>query len=326
MQIGSLKLDNPVFLAPMDGITDLAFRLIAKQYGCALVYSEMVSCHGLVHNFEVNRRYLLSHADEKPLAVQLFGADADIMAKAAQICVCSGADLIDINMGCPVKKVVRTGAGSALMRTPKLVEEIVTKIRRVINIPLTVKIRTGWYSEHINAVKIAKIAADAGADAVCIHGRTRMQGFSGCADWEIIAKVKFALDCIVIGNGDIKTAYDAKRMMEQTGCDCLMIGRAARGNPWIFAQIIKYLKNGELPPPAGLAERKAVLLKQFELLNKYYGSHISLLHIRKHLIWYTQSLPYSARLRRLIAHLDTKEKLIQAVNEYWVYLEETVAK
>ncbi len=320
MQIGKLKLKNPLILAPMAGITNLPFRLLAKEYGCGLVFSEMVSSHGLVHHFKHNNRYLMSHPAEKPLAVQLFGADPDILAAGAIIAAENGADLIDINMGCPVKKVVRSGAGSALMREPRLVERILKKVRRAVNVPLTVKIRAGWDTAQINALEIARIAEGCGVDAISIHGRTRTQGFTGAADWQLIRKLKETVSCTVIGNGDVKTPLDAGRMLSQTGCDGVMIGRAARGNPWIFDQTGRYLASGHCPPAPGLAERKSVIIRHFELFGRYYGFEPALLHIRKHLIWYTQSLPGSANFRRLMHTLQSKPRFFQMLDEYWKLL------
>lgn len=301
----------------MAGISNLPFRLLARQYNCALVYSEMVSAKGLVYNFEHNKRYLVSHPDDAPLAVQLFGSDPDILAHAAQIVAENGADIIDINMGCPVKKVVKIGAGCALMREPRLIERIIRKVRQAINIPLTIKIRAGWDKDQLNAVQIACIAKDCGVDGITLHGRTRAQGFAGNADWQLISQVKKTVSCVVIGNGDVKTPEDAKRMREETGCDGVMIGRAARGNPWIFAQTAAYLANGQCVPPPGLAERKEVIIRHFELLGQYYGSPFDILHIRKHLIWYTQGLPHSSGFRRLISTIQSRAIFSRLLDDYW---------
>jgi tRNA-dihydrouridine synthase B len=323
MQIGGLRLVNPLILAPMAGITNLPFRLLAKEFGAALVYSEMVSGHGLVRNHKHSRRYLVSRPAEKPLTVQLFGADPVVFAEAARIAVEAGADVVDINLGCPVKKVVRAGAGCALMREPDLVKRILRKVRRAVNVPLTIKIRAGWDERQVNAVQIARIAEDCGVDAVAVHGRTRSQGFVQPADWNVIARVKAAVSCTVIGNGDVRTPADAERMLAQTGCDGVMIGRAARGNPWIFARINHYLTHGQALSPPGLAERKAVILRHFELLGEYYGLPLALLHMRKHLGWYTQNLPHSSAFRRLINTARSRDEFLQMIDDYWRLLQQS---
>ncbi len=308
----------------MAGISNLPFRLLARQYNCALVYSEMVSAKGLVYNLEHNKRYLLSHPADAPLAVQLFGAEPDILAEAAQIAVTNGADIIDINMGCPVKKVVKTGAGCALMREPRLIERIIKKVRLAIGVPLTIKLRAGWDNDRINAVQIARIAQDEGVDGITLHGRTRAQGFTGKADWRLISQIKKTVSCAVIGNGDVKTPEDAKRMIKETGCDGVMIGRAARGNPWLFAQVVEYLKSGKGLAPPSLSERKETIIRHFELLGRYYGSPFDLLHIRKHLIWYTQGLPNSSHFRRSINTIQSKAAFLQLLENYWSYFIPTI--
>ncbi|MEN6621981.1 MAG: tRNA dihydrouridine synthase DusB, partial [Smithella sp.] len=228
------SLSGKVFLAPLAGISNLPFRLIARSFGCALAYTEMISANGLIRNTEKTYEYLKTCAEDKPLGMQIFGADPQLMAKAACIAVEHGADLIDINMGCPVKKVVKTGAGATLMKDPNLVARIVAAVKKAIPVPVTVKIRSGWNRSSINAVEIARIAEDSGANAVTVHARTADQGYSGTADWQVIASVKEALRIPVIGNGDIWHPQDAVRMIEQTSCDIVMVGRGALGNPWIF--------------------------------------------------------------------------------------------
>ena len=238
MKIDKLDFDVPVFLAPMAGITNLPFRTIVRRCGCQLAFTEMVSVNGLVRGAERTCRYLDGASEDRPLGVQIFGAEAEIMAAGARIATDRGADLIDINMGCPVKKVVRAGAGSALLKDPAKVGRIVSAVRRATSLPLTVKIRAGWRRSVVNAIEIARIAEAEGADAVIVHPRTADQGFSGRADWSIIRAVKDALGIPVIGNGDIRRAADVGRMMTATACDGVMIGRAALGNPWIFQEII----------------------------------------------------------------------------------------
>ena len=249
MKIGTLSLKNNLVLAPMAGVTDLAFRLITRPFGAGLCFTEMVSSNGLVRKTARTYRYLDSSPDDRPLGVQIFGADPDILAEAAAFVTKEGASLIDINAGCPVKKVLKTGAGAALMRDPVRFIGIVTKVRSATHLPLTVKIRAGWGPGEINAVAIARSAQDCGADAVTVHPRTVKQGFGGTADWELIGRVKEMVDIPVIGSGDIRRGEDARRMQAQTGCDGIMVGRGALGNPWIFRDIQGVLSDGMSPPP-----------------------------------------------------------------------------
>jgi len=310
VEIGKLKLDNPVILAPMAGVTDFAFRQLVKEFGCGLVCAEMVSSKGLLYNNDRTVEMLAIHPNEKPISLQIFGSEPEIMARAAQIVEEKGADILDLNMGCPVPKVVKNQEGSALMRNPQLAGKIVQAVVKAVEIPVTVKMRKGWSGKEVNAVELAKIVEQAGAAAVAVHGRTREQYYSGQADWEIIKKVKEHLSIPVVGSGDVTTPQDARRMLEETGCDGVMIGRGALGNPWIFSRTIHYLRTGELLPPPIKEERLRVALHHFELLLQAKGEYIGTREMRKHAAWYTKGLPESAQLRKLINTANTKEELL----------------
>ncbi|HWQ61273.1 MAG TPA: tRNA dihydrouridine synthase DusB, partial [Negativicutes bacterium] len=267
MRIGAIAVAEPVVaLAPMAGVTDLPFRLLAKEMGCSLLYSEMVSYQGLLHNNCHTLDMLRIDDRERPLAVQIFGADPAGMAAAARIVAGAGADFIDINMGCPTPKIVRNGEGSALMRRPELAAAIMAAVVDAVTVPVTVKIRKGWDEGSVNAVEIAALAEQAGVAAIAVHGRTREQFYTGSADWDIIRRVKERVSIPVFGNGDVRTPQDAARLLEFSGCDAIMVGRAAQGNPWIFRQIRHYLANGQVPPLPGLAERLDVLARHLAML------------------------------------------------------------
>ena len=270
LKIGNLSLKNRLIMAPMAGITNPPFRLIAKRLGAGLVVTEMVSAVGLSRGHEKTFRYLDGSSEEKPLSVQIFGADPQIMAMAAETAVEKGADLVDINMGCPARKVVKNGSGGALLQNPALVRDMVTAVRKACTVPLTVKIRSGLSSDKANFMEIAGIIEDCGADAVTVHPRFVKQGFSGHADWRIIREVKQNLTIPVIGNGDVFKPELALQMREETGCDGIMIGRAAMGNPWIFRQILD-LEKGRAVRPPDLSERRAVIATHFELLSNIIG-------------------------------------------------------
>ena len=255
MKIGNLELENNVFLAPMAGVTDLPFRILCKEMGCGLVYSEMVSAKGILYDNKNTTELLEIDSKERPVAVQLFGSDPEILGAMAKKIEPYSIDIIDVNMGCPAPKIVKNGEGSCLMKTPELVGEIVKSLVESQKKPVTIKFRKGFDDEHINAVEIAKIAEANGAAAVAVHGRTREQYYSGKADWDIIKQVKAAVNIPVIGNGDVFTPQDAKNLLEYTGCDAIMVGRGAQGNPWIFQRILHYLKTGELLPEPTAEER-----------------------------------------------------------------------
>lgn len=297
MKIGNLILENPLFLAPMAGVTDKAFRMITKPFGPAMMYTEMVSGKGL--HYKSQRTAQLLHAEEAegPVAAQIFGHEPEIMGSIAEEALRFGAVMVDINMGCPAPKIVKNGDGSALMKNPDLAGEVIAAVVRAVNVPVTVKIRKGWDDGSVNAVEMAKTAEQNGAAAVTIHGRTREQFYSGKADLDIIRQVKGAVSIPVIGNGDITDGVSAAKMMEETGCDGLMIGRAAQGNPWIFSQVLAYLQDGTILPPPSAAERVAVAKKHLSRLVLYKGQHRGIQEGRKHMAWYFKGVKGGAHLR-----------------------------
>ncbi len=317
VQIGNISLKNNVFLAPMAGITDLPFRLLAREQGCALAFTEMVNATGLARAMKKTERYLESCADDRPLGVQLFGTDPLVLSEAAAMVTEKGADIIDINMGCPVKKVVRTGAGVALMRNPALIGLIVQAVRKATPLPLTVKIRSGWRQKEINAAEIAGIAQENGADAVIVHPRTADQGFSGSADWNIIKQIKDSLTIPVIGSGDVKTPGDARCMLETTRCDAVMIGRGALGNPWIFRKIIDGLNESVHADIPDLEERERVIMRHLDMVTGYHGNDFGVINFRKHLLWYTKGLKGGAHFRQSAGSLRNREQLIHELRSFF---------
>lgn len=317
MKIGALEFDHPVFLAPMAGITNFPFRTIARRFGCRLAFTEMVSVNGLVRGSQKTYRYLDSDQNDRPLGVQLFGNDPALMAEGARIVTDRGADLIDINMGCPVRKVVRAGAGAALLRDPEKAGMIIRAMRRATPLPLTVKIRAGWRRSEITAPIIARIAEDEGANALVIHPRTADQGFSGTADWTVIQTVKEALHIPVVGNGDIRSPGDARKMMQITGCDAVMIGRAALGNPWIFSEIGEKGGSDGNCPSVSLKEREQVIRDHLEMETEYSGERGGVQSFRKHLLWYTKGLRGSAPFRQKIGGFHEREPMLEALLAYF---------
>ena len=317
MKIGNLSLKNNVVLAPMAGITNLPFRMLVRNFGCSLAFTEMISSVGLVRETEKSYRYLDSAPGDKPLGVQIFGSDPIIMDKAVQIAMDRGADLVDINMGCPVKKVVKTGAGAALMRDPAKVKCILYDIRKAVPLPVTIKIRSGWNRREINAVEIARIAEDCGVDAVIIHPRTVDQGFSGSADWNIIGDVKKCLHIPVIGSGDIRKPEDAFRMISMTGCDGVMVGRAALGNPWIFKDIISYTDHERMVPSLLLSERERVIMEHMNMEILYMGEYLGIRHFRKHLYWYSKGLKGNSQFKQKVGHIDDKDLILKEISDFF---------
>ena len=309
LKIGNVTLDNPLVLAPMAGVTDLPFRLLCKEHGVGLVCMEMVSAKAIYYKNKNTEQLLEIYPQERPVSLQLFGSDADIIAEMATQIEERPFDILDFNMGCPVPKVVNNGEGSALMKNPKLVEEILTKLVRAVKKPVTVKIRKGFDEEHVNAVEIAKIAEGCGVAAIAVHGRTRQQYYSGHADWDIIRQVKEAVQIPVIGNGDLHTAEDVCRMKEQTGCDGFMIGRGAQGNPWIFEQILHKLETGEDLPRPTVQEVTEMVLRHARLQVEIKGEYTGMREIRKHAAWYTAGYRNSSKLRGKINEVETIQQL-----------------
>ena len=326
MKIGGLSLKNNIFLAPMAGITDVLFRTLARKFGCALCFTEMVSSNGLVRRTGKSYRYIESSSEDRPLGVQIFGADPDVLSEAARIVTSEGADLIDINMGCPVKKVLKTGAGAALMKDPVKVSVILKKVRKATSLPLTIKIRSGWKRGEFNAMDIAAIAEDCGVDALILHPRTVEQGFSGVADWELISMIKERLNIPVIGSGDIRNPEDASRMLDMTGCDGIMVGRGALGNPWIFRDIINYLSSACVYFPATLKEREDIINEHLNMSVRYSGEEMGVKNFRKHLLWYTKGLRGGAQFRQMVVSIHEREDLLDAVHRYFTIFDKAGRK
>lgn len=322
MKIDNLLLKNNVFLAPMAGITDLVFRLLVRKFGPSLCFTEMVSANGLVRGTENSYRYLESMPGDKPLGVQIFGSDPGVLSEAAKIVTDRGADLVDINMGCPVKKVLKTGAGGILMRDPSKVAVILQSIREATSLPVTVKIRSGWSNEEINVLEIARVVQDCGVDAVVLHPRTVNQGFGGRADWRLIARVKKCLNIPVVGSGDVRRPEDAQRMLDMTGCDGVMIGRGVLGNPWIVRDVVGYLKNKNVFSPPALEEREDIINHHLNMSVRFFGEKAGLRKFLKHLLWYTKGLKGSSRFRETVVKIDGKESLLTMVHDYFQSISE----
>lgn len=312
-QIGGVKLDNPFLAAPLAGVTDAPTRLLAKEMGAALVYSEMISGKGLIYKNKNTEDLLRIYEEEKPVAFQIFGSEPEVMATTAKLLKDRENAILDINMGCPVPKVVKNGEGSALMKTPELIYDIVKAVVSEAEKPVTVKIRTGWDENSINCVQVAKTAEKAGAAAVAVHGRTRMQYYSGKADWDAIKEVREALDIPVIGNGDIFSGEDAMRMMEYTGCEMVMIGRGMLGNPWIFRECLALWEGREKPAKVTAEDRKAMMIRHLNMLIDIKGERTAVKEMRKHVGWYTKGMPSSASFRREINQIDEAAPLIEKI-------------
>ena len=311
LAIGDVQLENPYILAPMAGVTDLPFRLLCREQGAGLLCMEMVSAKAIQYNNKNTKALLEIHPDEMPVSLQLFGSDPEVISEIAKRIEERPFSILDINMGCPVPKIVRNGEGSALMKQPKLVHEIVSKTVKAIKKPVTVKIRKGFDDSCINAVEIAKIIEDAGASAVAVHGRTREQYYSGKADWDIIRQVKEAVSIPVIRNGDVVAGESAIAMQKETGCDGVMIGRGAQGNPWIFSELLAYDRTGEMPKRPTMEEIKQMICRHARLQVKYKGEYLGIREMRKHVSWYTSGLPNSARLR---GEINAVESLVELEN------------
>jgi tRNA-dihydrouridine synthase B len=323
MKVGRLHLKSNVMLAPMAGITDLPFRRTMRAFGCGLAFTEMVSANGLLRGMGKTCRYLDSSPDDRPLGVQLFGADPAALAEAAGIAAEKGADLLDINMGCPVKKVVKTGSGAALMRDPQRVAAILGAVRGAVDVPVTIKIRAGWNHREINACDIGHIAEDCGVDAITIHPRTVEQGFGGASDWGLIAMLKAQLGIPVIGSGDVRRPEDAERMFRETGCDGVMVGRGCLGNPWIIRNILSGM-SGEAASTPSLAEREATIQSHLALAVDYYGEKVGTRDFRKHLLWYTKGLRGGAQFRQAAGRITDRMAAGEALKEYFQCLTQSV--
>ena len=318
LKIGDVTLENNVILAPMAGVTDLPFRLICKEQGAGLLCMEMVSAKAVHYNNKNTEGLMEIHPDEQPVSLQLFGSEPDVMAEAASKIEEKPFAILDVNMGCPVPKVVNNHEGSALMKEPKLVGEIVSALVKAIKKPVTVKIRKGFDDDNINAVEIAKIIEASGAAAIAVHGRTREQYYSGKADWDIIRQVKEVVSIPVIGNGDVTDAFSAKKLMDETGCDGIMIGRACRGNPWIFREVTQYLDTGIIPERPTRQEVCDTILKHARLQLEYKGEYTAVREMRKHAAWYTAGYPHSAKLRQMVNEIESIAELEESIRKIFL--------
>ena len=315
--IGNVNIKGNLILGPMAGVTDLPFRILCKEQGADLLYTEMISGKGVLYKNKKTESLLSIEKEEKPIAVQIFGSDPYVLSETAKAIENRDFDILDINMGCPVPKVVNNGEGSALMANPKVVGEIVSMVSKAIKKPVTIKIRKGFEEDNINAVEIAKIAEANGAAAIALHGRTRQQYYSGKADWDIIKKVKEAVSIPVIGNGDVLSIEDAINISEQTGCDGIMIARGAKGNPWIFSQIKEYFNTGQIPQKPSIEEVIKMILKHASLAMEYKDEYTAMSQMRKHIGWYTSGYHESSKLRSKSNHIETYKDLESLLNNYF---------
>ncbi len=317
MQIGPYKLKNNLIVAPMAGVTDRPFRQLCKRMGAGMAVSEMVASNSLLYGSEKTKRRANHEGEVEPISVQIVGADPEMLAEAARHNVANGAQIIDINMGCPAKKICNVMAGSALLRDEALVEKILTTVVNAVDVPVTLKIRTGWDKANRNAVQIARIAEDSGIQSLAVHGRTRACAYTGDAEYETIAAVKQAIRIPVVANGDITSPEKARFVLDQTGVDAVMIGRAAQGRPWIFREIAHYLKTGEHLPAPEVAEIRSVLLAHLEDLYEFYGEHTGVRVARKHISWYTKGLVGSANFRHAMNQLPTRNEQVDAAEVFF---------
>ncbi len=317
MKIGNVELENKVFLAPMAGVTDMPFRILCKEQGCGLVYTEMVSAKGMHYNDNKSMDLTRIDEKEKPAAVQIFGSDPEIMGDIAERLNGSDASIIDINMGCPTPKITKNGEGCALMLRPQLAAEIIKSVSSRSEKPVTVKIRKGWDDHHVNAVEMAKIAEENGAKAITVHGRTREQLYSGKADWDIIRKVKEAVAIRVIGNCYIVRPEDAANMLSETGCDAVMIGRGAQGNPWIFGRTVHFLETGELFPGPSVEEKINMIVRHMKMLVGLKGEHTGICEMRKHVAWYIKGLRNSTYVKEQVFKSTSGEEIIELLSEFF---------
>ena len=315
MHIGNVSLDNRVFLSPMAGVTDLPFRLICKQKGCGMLYTEMINAKALCYNDENTKKMTKIEDEEHPIAIQIFGSEPEYMGRAAEILNSHSNEILDINMGCPAPKVIKNGDGSALMKNPKLAEQVMKAVVENSTKPVTLKIRKGWDDNSVNAVEIAKIAEQAGISALAIHGRTREQYYSGKADWDIIKEIKESISIPVIGNGDVFEIEDAINMLEKTNCDAIMIGRGAQGNPWIFNRINHYMQTGEILAKPTAEEKISTAIEHMKLAVAEHGEYVAVREMRKHIGWYIKGLKNSARYRDEINKLTDCESVIMKLKE-----------
>lgn len=318
LKIGNIEVKNNLILAPMAGVTDLPFRLLCKEQGCGLLYSEMVSAKAVLYNNKNTFELLKVEKEENPIALQLFGSEPKVMAEAAKRLEETPFDFFDINMGCPVPKVVNNNEGSALMKNPKLAGEIVEAMVKAVKKPITVKFRAGFTKETMNAVSFAKVMEASGASAIAVHGRTREQYYSGKADWDIIRQVKEVVSIPVIGNGDVTSGKSAKALLDETVCDGIMIGRGVRGNPWLFSQILHFLETGEEKEKPTIEELKEMILRHGRLQLKYKGEYTGIREMRKHVAWYTAGYPHSAALRSKVNSIETMDSLVELLEYFSV--------